>query len=138
MTEFLRQILKSPTPEQQVKKWQHSLRTQARHLDRQLRNIDVEEQKVKRSLKEAGKKGNKVICHQLAKELVRSRKAKERIHTSKAQLNSVSMQLSHQLAHLKLAGSLKKSTEVIHLVNSLVKLPAIQSQMQEMASEMMK
>jgi len=33
----------------------------------------------------------------LAKELIRSRKAKDRMHTSKAQLNSVGMQLKQQV-----------------------------------------
>jgi charged multivesicular body protein 3 len=52
--------------------------------------------KVKRSLKEAAKKGDKTVCTMLAKEIVRSRKAKDRLHTSKAQMNSVVMQLQQQ------------------------------------------
>jgi charged multivesicular body protein 3 len=57
----------------------------------------MEEQKVKKSLKEAAKKGNRSVCTTLAKEIVRSRKATHRLHTSKAQLNSISMQLGQQL-----------------------------------------
>lgn len=116
----------------------------------------------------------------LAKELVRSRRQKDRIVTSKAQLNSISMQLQHQLckffcarvffiesktsswsrlttendiylreytpcfvtvaqiATLKIAGTLQKSSEVMSMVNNLVKLPEISAQMQEMSREMMK
>ena len=59
--------------------------------------IEREELKVKRSIKEAAKKGQKDVCKILAKEIVNSRKAKTRIHTSKAQLNSVSMQMKNQL-----------------------------------------
>lgn len=57
----------------------------------------MEEAKVKRSLKEAAKKGDKSVCRMLAVEIVRSRKAKDRLHTSKAQLNSIIMQLQQQL-----------------------------------------
>jgi charged multivesicular body protein 3 len=54
---------------------------------------------------------------------VRSRKAKDRLHTSKAQLNSVLMQLQQQLAQVKIAGSLQKSSDIMRMVNGLVKLP---------------
>ncbi|KAI9218670.1 Snf7-domain-containing protein [Blastocladiella britannica] len=126
------------SPEEQVKKWRASLRAQDRVLDRQVRSIDAQEAKVKRELKAAAKKGDRTVCTMLARELVHSRKAKGRIYTSKAQLNSVSMQLGHQLASMKVAGALQKSTEIMQAVNSLVKLPEIQATMQDMAREMMK
>jgi charged multivesicular body protein 3 len=62
----------------------------------------LEEQKLKRSIKELAKKGDKQNLQSaktLAKELIRSRKAKERIYQSKAQLNSVSMQLSQNMGN---------------------------------------
>ena len=124
--------------EEMTKKWRSSLRTQERQLDKQIRQIDLQEQKVKQSLKEAAKKNDRVVCTMLAKEVIHARKAKERIHTSKAQLNSVSMQLQQQAAQIKIAGTLKKSTDIMKLVNRLVKLPDIAKDMQEMSMEMMK
>lgn len=59
--------------------------------------IQREEEKVKRSLKEAAKKGDKDVCTILAKEIVRSKKATNRIYASKAQINSVIMSMKHQL-----------------------------------------
>ncbi|ORZ36791.1 Snf7-domain-containing protein [Catenaria anguillulae PL171] len=122
MSKLIKSMLGIQTPEEQVKKWRASLRAQDRVLDRQIRSIDAEEAKVKRSLKDAAKKGNRP----------------ERLHTSKAQLNSVSMQLGQQLAVAKVAGALEKSTEIMKAVNSLVKLPEINMVMQDMAREMMK
>ena len=55
------------------------------------------ETKVKRSIKDAAKKNNMDVCKILAKELIQSKKAKNRIYTSKAQLNSVGMQMKNQL-----------------------------------------
>ena len=43
----------------------------------------------------------------LARELVGSKKAKNRMHESKAQMNSVSMQLKENLAMAKMAGCLR-------------------------------
>ena len=53
--------------------------------------IQREEDKVKKSIKEAAKRGDTSTCKMLAKEVVRSRKAVNRLHTSKAQMNSVMM-----------------------------------------------
>ncbi|ORY06071.1 charged multivesicular body protein 3 [Basidiobolus meristosporus CBS 931.73] len=127
-----------PPPEEMVRKWRQSIRAQERTLDRQIRGIESEEVKIKRSMKQLAKKKDITNCKMLAKELVRSRKQKDRIHTSKAQLNSILMQLQQQLATLKVAGSLQKSTEVMTLVNRLVKLPEISQTMETMAMEMTK
>lgn len=59
--------------------------------------IQREEEKVRRSLKEAAKKGDKAVCIILAKEVIRARKAINKIHTSKAHLNSVQLQMKNQL-----------------------------------------
>lgn len=56
--------------------------------------------KAKKMIKQMAKKGDIRTCKILAKELVRSRRQKDRIVTSKAQLNSISMQLQHQLGKL--------------------------------------
>ena len=91
---------KKTPPDEAVRKWRQSIRNQERSLDRQLRGIEVEEAKVKKSMKLLAKKNDVKGCKSLAKELVRSKKQKNRIYTSKAQLNSIVMQLQHQLGKL--------------------------------------
>lgn len=59
--------------------------------------IKREEEKVKRSLKEAAKKSDKETCMILAKEILRARKAVNKIYTSKAHINSVQLQMKNQL-----------------------------------------
>ena len=59
--------------------------------------IQMEEAKVKRSIKDAAKKGQTDVAKILAKEMVQSRKAVSKLYASKAQLNSVSMQMQQQL-----------------------------------------
>ena len=62
----------------------------------------------------------------LAKEVLHTRKAVSRMYTNKAQLTAVNAQLTEQLAMVKVAGTLSKSTEVMTLVNNLVKVrPAV-------------
>jgi charged multivesicular body protein 3 len=126
------------TPADQVKEWNSKLRKEGYQLDRQIRSIRREEEKIKKSLKEAAAKQDKQICTILAKEIVRSRKAVNKLYASKAQLSSVQLQMQHQLATLKVAGSLQKSTEVMVAMQNLVKLPQISATMREMSKEMTK
>ncbi|RZF43266.1 hypothetical protein LSTR_LSTR001527 [Laodelphax striatellus] len=125
-------------PKEQVNEWCHKIRKEGYQLDRQIRAIQREEEKVKRSLKEAAKKGDKSVCIVLAKEVIRARKAINKIYTSKAHLNSIQMQMKNQLATLRVAGSLQKSTEVMQAMQRLIKVPEVAATMREMSKEMMR
>ena len=63
--------------------------------------IEREEQKTKLMIKTAAKKGDVDVCKVLAKGLVQSKKQKNRIYASKAQLNSVVMQMKNQVGKLR-------------------------------------
>ncbi|MBW0511858.1 hypothetical protein O181_051573 [Austropuccinia psidii MF-1] len=136
--EAVNRFLYGPTPEERVRKWQAKIRTEERQLDREIRAIETAQNKVKIQLKQLASKNDIKNCKTLAKEIVRSNKQKDRLFTSKARLNSIRMQLQHQLATLKVTGALQKSTEIMKLSNSLIKLPALSKTMQEMSKEMMK
>jgi len=129
---------KAPDPKEQVKEWGKNIRKEDNKLSRQINAIQREEAKVKRSLKEAAKKGDKDVCLILAKEVVNSRKAINRIHVTKANLNSVQMQMKSQLAIIRVAGAMESSAEVMKSMQALIKIPEIQQTMQEMSREMMK
>merc|ERR1712126_104163 len=129
---------KEMEPKEQVREWCKNFRKEERKLERQVNAIRREEQKVTRSLKEAAKKGDKDVCKILAKEVVNSRKAVNRIYSAKANLNSCQLQMKEQLATLKVAGALSSSTEVMKVMQQLVKFPEIQKTMMDMSREMMK
>ncbi|CAH1396188.1 unnamed protein product [Nezara viridula] len=122
----------------QVNEWTHKIRKEGYQLDRQIRSIQREEEKVKRSLREAAKKGDKAVCTILAKEILGARKAISKIHTSKAHLNSIQMQMKNQLATLRVCGALQKSTEVMQSMQRLIKVPEVAATMRELSKEMMR
>ncbi|KAK9309776.1 hypothetical protein QLX08_000750 [Tetragonisca angustula] len=125
-------------PKEMVQEWTHKLRKEGYQLDRQVRAIQREEEKIKRSLKEAAKKGDKDVCKILAKEIIRARKTCNKLYTSKAHMNSVSLQMKNQLATIRVAGSVQKSTEVMQAMQSLVRVPEVAATMRELSKEMMK
>lgn len=90
------------------------------------------------NIKERLKKGDKGSAQILAKELIRARKAKENIYKSKAQLNSVTMQLQQNLAQMKIAGTMQKSAQIMQMMNESVKLPQISQVMMTLGREMEK
>mmetsp|Transcript_3051 Transcript_3051/g.4666 ORF Transcript_3051/g.4666 Transcript_3051/m.4666 type:complete len:223 (-) Transcript_3051:610-1278(-) len=129
---------KKVDPKELAQTWKSELRSEDRKLQRQILAIEREEQKVKKEIKDAAKKGEKDACRILAKELVRSRKAKERIYASKAQLNSVSLHLSENLATMRVMGTMQKSSEIMQSMNDLIKMPEVAKVMSTMAREMAK
>ncbi|KAM3871089.1 charged multivesicular body protein 3 isoform 2-T2 [Diretmus argenteus] len=62
-------------PKDLINEWSLKIRKEMRMLDRQIRDIQREEEKVKRSIKDAAKKGQRDVCMVLAKELIQSRRA---------------------------------------------------------------
>ncbi|XP_005093210.1 charged multivesicular body protein 3 [Aplysia californica] len=126
------------SPKEMVNEWTHKLRKEGNNIERQIRGIQREEEKTKRLLKESAKKGEKDACRILAKEIIKADKQVNKLYASKAHLNSVQMGMKHQLATLRIAGALAKSTEVMQSMQQLIKLPEIQATMRDMSKEMMK
>jgi len=60
------------------------------------------------------------------------------MYTTKTQLNSISMEVASMSAQMKMANSMKMSATVMKHMNAAIKVPEIQSSMQEMQREMMK
>lgn len=129
---------KTVKPEEVVRKWQRELRKEERNIERSIRDLDREEQKVKLEIKQAAKRGDQKTARILAKQIVQSRRAKERMYKSKAELHSISLALTHQLATMKVSGALAKSAAVMQSMNNAIKLPAIQQTMMAMGREMEK
>jgi charged multivesicular body protein 3 len=63
-------------PKDQVRELQRKMRTELTGIQRQINAIEREEEKVKRQIKDAAKKGDKDVCRILAKSIVQSRKVK--------------------------------------------------------------
>lgn len=129
---------KKADPKEQVNEWSKKIRKERNGLDRQIRQIQRGEAQAIASIKQAAKKNDPDSARILAREVVNARKATTRIHTAKANLSSVEMQMKAQAAQLRIAGSLSKSTDVMKSMQQLVKMPEIQQTMMEMSKEMCK
>lgn len=64
-------------------------------------DIQREQEKVKRSIKDAAKKGQKDVCVILAKEMIQSKRAVNKLYASRAQMNSVLLSMKNQLGEFE-------------------------------------
>lgn len=93
----INRMIWGPTPQEKVRKWQTQLKREQRMLDREVHSLDLACNKVKADIKRLAQKGDTKNAKLLAREVVRTNRQKQRMLTSKAQLNSINMQLGHQL-----------------------------------------
>jgi charged multivesicular body protein 3 len=123
------------------------IRSNIRKLDRDIAQVKQVEAKTKNLILQADKRGQRdptrakqaaKEVRDFARELIRARKTVSRLVTSKAQLNSVQMQVSEAFAVRKIEGSIRASVGVMKDVNSLIRLPELAGTMRELSVELMK
>jgi len=129
---------KPKDPRETIREMKRKMRSEQRGIDRNINHIKREELKVKNSLKEAAKKGDKDVCKILAREIVGSQRAVSKLYASKAQINSVIMQMESQASMVRMSKGIQASTDVMKLMNKLTKVSEISQTMQELSKEMTK
>lgn len=143
----LKSIFWKPSPEEQKRKCNALIRTNTRKLDRDIQNLKSLEAKTKTYIIQASKRGQKNPSQAkqaaqetriFAKELIKVRRQNARLATSKAQLQSVQMQVNEAFSVRKIEGSIKASTGIMKDVNSLVRLPELTGTMRELSQELVK
>lgn len=118
-----------------------------RKLDRDMQNLKALESKTRTFILQASKRAQRNPSQAtqaaqetriFARELIRVRKQGQRLATSKAQLDSVKMQVNEAFSVRKVEGSIKASTGIMKDVNSLVRMPELTGTMRELSQELVK
>ena len=130
-----------------MRKCNSLIRSNTRKLDRDMAQLKVLDSKTKQYIIQASRRGQKnpsqakqaaAETRTFAREMVRIRKQGSRLATSKAQLQSVQMQVNEAFSVRKIEGSIKASTGIMKDVNSLVRLPELTGTMRELSQELVK
>ncbi|TAQ87947.1 hypothetical protein B7494_g3732 [Chlorociboria aeruginascens] len=145
--ETLKAVFWKPDPQAQVRKCNQLIRQNTRKLDRDIAQLKVVENKTKSLIIAANRRAQRNPSQAkqaaqetriFARELIRTRKTSERLLTSKAQLNSVAMQVTEAFAVRKIEGSIRASVGIMKDVNRLVRLPELMGTMRELSMELVK
>lgn len=122
--------------EDQVKDWISSMKSEQRMLEREIRAIEREESKVKTDLRNSIQNNRPSVVKILAKELVRSKRAKEQLYLTKANLNSITLQLQNQLGMYRISKQINITNEIIGKMNQLMNVETISKDIKNISIEM--
>ena len=123
------------------------IRANTRQLDRDIAQLRTLENKTRQYIMNASRRAERnpsqakqatQEAKTFARELVRIRKQSTRLHTSRAQLQSVQMQVNEAFSVRKIQGSLKKSTGIMKDVTTLVRLPELNATMRQLSTELVR
>ncbi|TGZ83419.1 hypothetical protein EX30DRAFT_304914 [Ascodesmis nigricans] len=138
--ETIKAMFWKPDPAAQLRKCNQLIRKNTRELDRhmsQLKNLEISTRNMIIASSK-NKAHTPAQTRMLAVELVRIRRQATRLATSRAQLQSVGMQVNEAFSMRKIEGSIKASTGVMKDVNTLVRIPELTGTMRELSMELMK
>lgn len=130
-----------------MRKCNQLIRQNTRQLDRDIAQLKALDAKTRQMIIAANRRAQRnpsqakqatAETKTFARELVRIRRQTARLSTSRAQLQSVQMQVNEAFAVRKIQGSLKKSTGIMKDVNTLVRLPELSGTMRQLSAELVK
>ncbi|OJJ37424.1 hypothetical protein ASPWEDRAFT_108804 [Aspergillus wentii DTO 134E9] len=145
--ETLKAVFFGPDPQTQMRKCNQLIRANTRQLDRDIAQLKTLDSKTRQYIVNASRRAQRnpsqakqasTETKTFARELVRIRKQSARLTTSRAQLQSVQMQVNEAFSVRKIQGSLKKSTGIMKDVNTLVRLPELTGTMHQLSAELVR
>jgi len=119
-----------------ARSWNRNIKREMRRIDRDVMGMTASEKKTVAEIKKLASKKEMSSVKILAKELVMLRRGRDRMILTKTQLNSISNQLTQQLALMKLTNCFEKSTEVMQAMNKIINVPEVHEIMTQMGKEM--
>lgn len=128
---------KQPTQKERVKMWTSELKREMRAIDRDMTKIEREEAKMKMELRKVAKQGDKKACAIMAKSLVKSRHTREKMLTTRTQINSVCLTLKQNYASQEVVKVMARSGVIMQNMNRLISVPQISEVCRKMQKEMM-
>lgn len=117
---------------------QSSFKKNKRELDRSMNQLQPLKKKTEGLIKKAVKSKDLKTAKLYARELHNINKQYNKLHLSKARVESITMSINEQWSMNKLTQSMQSSTSVMKDVNQLIHLGALTSTMQELQKELMK
>merc|ERR1719277_1146082 len=119
-----------------AKEWQYQLKTEIKGLDREIKKIVQAQQKIEKEIQAQAAEGNVQGVQMLATQIVRSKKAVQRLEQTKLSMKGVELQVTTAVATMGTAASIQLSADVMKQMNAIAKIPEVSSVMEGMRKEM--
>ncbi|CAE7755316.1 chmp3 [Symbiodinium sp. CCMP2456] len=119
-----------------AKEWQWELGREAKHLDKEIAKIQKDEAKLQDQIRLQAEKGNVEAVQLLAKSVVKTRKAVQRLEKTKASMEAVKLQLTTHMASISTSASIRLSSDIMRKMNTIARIPEISETMKDMRMQM--
>jgi len=117
---------KRKTPQEMMREQQRLVQRSIREIDRERMTLQNNEKKTIIEIKKLAKQGQVPAAKILAKDLVRTRSYITKMYTMRAQLQSVSMQLTTMKTTAAMNSAMAGATKAMMRMNAKMNLPAMQ------------
>lgn len=119
------------TPQEMLRENQRALNKAMRDLDRERQRMEQQEKKVIADIKKMAKQGQQDAVKIMAKDLVRTRRYIKKFMIMRANIQAVSLKLQTLKSTDAMAQAMKGVTKAMAVMNRQLKLPEIQKIMME-------
>ncbi|ESO83948.1 hypothetical protein LOTGIDRAFT_203241 [Lottia gigantea] len=119
------------TPEEMLRQNQRALNKAMRDLDRERQKMEQQEKKVIADIRTMAKKGQMDAVKVMAKDLVRTRRYVKKFIAMRANIQAVSLKIQTLKSSNTMAQAMKGVTKAMQTMNKQLKLPQIQKIMME-------
>ncbi|KAF1743384.1 hypothetical protein MXB_1753 [Myxobolus squamalis] len=123
---------------EQVRTCVSKVRKEQFAVNRQISKLYMEKSKTEAIIKGYARKNEMDSCRIIAKELIRVNRAISSSYSSIATYKSLERTIKQQLGNMRMCSSVQKSTEVLELLNSMMKVKETYSVAQNLSKEMIK
>ncbi|KAG2455514.1 CHM2A protein, partial [Polypterus senegalus] len=122
---------KRKTPEEMLRQNQRALNRAMRDLDRERQRLEQQEKKIINDIKKMAKQGQMDAVKIMAKDLVRTRRYVKKFIMMRANIQAVSLKIQTLKSNNSMAQAMKGVTKAMATMNRQLKLPQIQKIMME-------
>lgn len=119
-----------------AKEWQWELGREAKSLDKEIAKIQKDEAKLQEQIRLQAQKGNVEAVQLLARSVVKTRNAVQRLEKTKASMEAVKLQLTTHMASISTSQSIRLSSDIMKKMNAIARIPEVSAVMKDMREQM--
>ncbi|RNF02605.1 charged multivesicular body protein 2A [Trypanosoma rangeli] len=128
---FLRDLFHRETPQEAMRKYKRGLDRTIRDIDRERNKLQAQERKIVIDMKKMAKQDQIDSVRILARDLVRTRKYQQKMYRMRTQIQGVSLRIQTMQSTGQMATAMKGVTKAMRSMNNRMNIPEMQRVMRE-------
>ncbi|KEG06588.1 charged multivesicular body protein 2A [Trypanosoma grayi] len=128
---FIRDLFHRETPQEAMRKYKRGLDRTIRDIDRERNKLQQQERKIVVDMKKMAKQDQIDSVRILARDLVRTRKYQHKMYRMRTQIQGVALRIQTMQSTAQMATAMKGVAKAMHKMNTQMNLPEMQRVMRE-------